>query len=542
MKLKLKDISKHKFKKIKLIDFDKKDLSWKETFSGPITKAFIINVVVFIVLNAIAYARFENDADIMINALLSNVSGTRGTSHVGFISSIIMEPIYYLTKTFPKFAWYTWFVVICAFVSITILNWLLLRKRSDRHFIILVTVLDIFVGYECYMFPSYIKSVVIGTFAVMMLLLHLVNTDGIKKVFFIIPGIGLVFNSLFSFRGFILGLLSATVICLIHLLIVNRNKKRLLFICVFIFLTILITLGMHLFDRNAEFDVKSDENIIGEYIDDIEKLIVFGYPEYEKDYEDEYFLTEEKYRYLVAYNDFFTRERSAESIRFIHDLADSKIVFTGEKLLEFFRTIPIRMIKVGYTFLFIIIAFVFMISNHKYRGRYVWMMIGYLFIVYGIAYFNYAWDNKVIQMVAFLPATYFLLINMPIASEIENKDLILYLVLMSVILYNNFSDKIVTSVGNDDLNDFFEEMVADEEKTAVFDLNGFYRGRSPYEPYIEGWIEEDNLILIDGYYTLFPEFNNYQYFSHLGEWIVHNGTTDVNMNIYLVCRETDTDN
>ena len=127
-----------------------------------------------------------------------------------------------------------------------------------------------------------------------------------------------------------------------------------------------------------------------------------------------------------------------------------------------------------------------MISNHKYRGRYVWMMIGYLFIVYGIAYFNYAWDNKIIQMVAFLPATYFLLMNMSIASELENKDLILYLVLMSVILYNNFSDKIVTSVGNDDLDDFFEEMLADEEKIAVFNLNGFYRGRSPYEPYIKG--------------------------------------------------------
>ena len=169
------------------------------------------------------------------------------------------------------------------------------------------------------------------------------------------------------------------------------------------------------------------------------------------------------------------------------------------------------------------------------------MMIGYLFIVYGIAYFNYAWDNKIIQMLAFLPATYFLLTNMPIASELENKDLILYLVLISVVLYNNFSDKIITSVETDDLSDYFEEMVADESKTAVFDLNGFYRGRSPYEPYIEGWIEEDNLILIDGYYTLFPEFNNYQYFSHLGEWIVHNGTTDVNMNIYLVCRETDTE-
>ena len=533
-KLKVMDLGKPSFLESLENEFSAFHGLLLRVFTKPITKALIINIVVYFVLNAIAYARFENDADIMIQSLIYNVAGTRATAKVGFSSALIMKPLCILISILPSISWYTWFIEICAFISITILIWIVISKRSDTQMIILMSVFSAFVGYECYMFPSYIKSSVVGTFTMMMVLSRLIGADDNRRRKFILPAAGLLFNSLLSFTGFKLGLIAGLFIVIFKIFFENY-KRKVLFLTELFLVLLAIIFSVHVLDRDIFLKHSDEDKYVYEYIDDVEKLIVLGYPSYDESLLEEYNINTANYKIMSTYNDFYVKDRTKNSMSFIHTLANRKLEFNKDNVLNYFRTVPIRMIKVGYSFLFLIVSFTFLSSNYAKKKTVIWMMVAYIFTVYGIAYFSYAWGNKITQMVAFLPAVYYLLIVMPKADELENKELLLYLSLMAVVLYNNFSDRIITSTSKNDLGEYIESMTADKSITAVVSLIGYSRGRSPYDSPEPELLSEANLALTNGYFSLFPEFGTKQYFSHEGEWLLLNGTGELNPDTYIVC-------
>jgi hypothetical protein len=389
-------------------------------------------------------------------------------------------------------------------------------------------------GYESYMFPSYIKSSVIGTVSLVLVFAALFD-KGVRKIYcYIFPAVGLLINGLLSPTGFCLGMIAVASILLIPA-IYEKKVNSLLKIGIVIISSIVIVIGLKAADRAKFFNSGFEDTLTKTYIDDIEKLTVFGYPDYWEFLEDEYGISGDEYENLKEYNVFYVLNRTKESMSFMHTLASEKKNFNGANLLSFFRTVPIRFIKIGYTFLYVIIGFVFMMSNDKKKNIVVTITTSYIFIVYCIAFFFYAWHNKITDMIAFLPAVYVLLINLPVVDELKNKELVLYLSLMGVILYNNFSDKIVTEIDTKDLNKYIEDVVADESVTAVINFNDLYRNRSPYSTFIPHLLDKDNLVISNGYYTVFAEYNDYQFVVHKNEELLLNGHEEISFTSFVMC-------
>jgi len=522
-------VKKDNIKKLKLIDFDKKDLSWKETFSRPIIKAFIINMVVLLVLNAIAYARFESDADIMMSLLLSGVTGAGYTSHLGFSNSLLFKIIAPLSSLVKCINWYTWLIVLSAFVAVVVLNKLFLDNHTEKNHLVLIVAFNIFIGYECYMFPSYIKSAIIGSFTVAISLKHMLDysSGNIRK--YVILAIGFLGYGFLSLRGTLYGFVGALVCVAIGLLLQEKKNIKRLLIWTGI---VLISFGCLCGLRKADEALYAKESIEGkltaEYIDDIEKLLVFGYPDYSNELGEKTGISADQYRRTFSSsNCFLVEERTIDSLSWIKEVSSERIMFKGETLLRFFRTVPIAQINVGYLYLFLVALLAFLASGYKNKRLVAYLTVGYCFVAYAIAYFNYAWDNRVTQLIVFLPVVYLLYTGMQSLKVVEHKELVAYLIVFGVVLYNRFGSQMVTTVTGGELAETVEEFYSDNNHYIAFNLNGYVRPYSPYKRFGEDLLDEKRLLVLNGYYMLFPEFNEKQYFAHsIGE-LWYDGETPI---------------
>ena len=492
----------------------------KSIYDNKFGKACILNLAIYLILNAIAYATFTCNIDIVIKSLLSNIAVLYQTSHVGFSNVLLMKALCILIKIVPGVSWYTWLLEITAFVGITLLGWFVLENHSGKSHVVALVVFNIFVGYECYMFPSYMKSAFVLAFATMIFFYHiyLYYNNSIRLYLFSI--ILLVFASMLSITGVVLAAISGSVVILIQLIIKVEFSKQLWKLVVTIIIAMVAMQSLHLFDNNFYLQSDIDESLILEYRDDIEKLIVFGYPTSDDELLNELGINESQYSGMTDYGRFYVADISSDSFNMLHKLADKNVQFNVENVLKYFRTVPVRQIKVGYLYLLIIIAFLMFCSQTRRKKVYIISSVIFLIIAGLIAYMNYAWDSRMTQMVVYLPLCYLLLANLKRIDGISRRDLIIGLIILGVFLYNNFSDQIVTKVKDaDDMMEFVQEMDNDVPILAM-DLNNILKEYSAYAVFPDSLLYGFDCIVNNGEYALYPIMEQYMYSSHMDETIM----------------------
>ncbi len=496
--------------------------SIRTIYNSIVGKAIVLNLAVFLILNAIAYATFDNKIDIMMKAIISNVGGVYSTSHVVFSNSLLMKLVSMIMEIIPGVSWYTWFVVIAAFVAISILGFLILHNHSGRSHVVALVVFYIFVGYECYMFPSYIKSSIILTFAGVMLGYYVLRLEkkSVKRYCFAL--VTLIIASLYSMTGFWLGLIGGLVIVAAQLVIKSEYSVKILAFAGLVLASVLLSLLLSHVDKTMYVNGPEGEEIALEYRHDIEKLIVFGHPKYDEDFLEELSINESQYNEMFDNGRYLVMSENAKNLDILHEVSSEHITFDEENVLRFFRTVPVRQIKVGYLYLFVIMAFLLRCSVTRNGDAYIISGIVIALIAGLVAYMNYAWDSKVTQLAIYLPIIYLMISNMKRIDGIARRDIIVGFMVLGVVLYNNFSDQIVTSVSKaDEMKEEMAEKNMGATRVAI-NLCDFLDDYSAYAAYPEDLLYEANYLIMDGSYFIYPSVREYMYATHFNEPIVWN--------------------
>lgn len=153
----------------------------KRVMKSYINISIIINICIILVLPLIAYPRYEQNIDIMMQTMLYNIVGQESSSYVLFMNVIFAKFIKILIETFDGVAWYSVIQYIFIFISLTSISCLYLRKEDGKLRRTILSVFLIFVGYECYIRPSYMKTSAILCIAGVFLLSAAIEVQGKKK-------------------------------------------------------------------------------------------------------------------------------------------------------------------------------------------------------------------------------------------------------------------------------------------------------------------------------------------------------------------------
>lgn len=195
----------------------------KGIVSGKWFFPIVMNVIVMFLLMLLFYAKYNSEMDVFMQTLLYGTSGT-GTpmSHLVFINVIAGGVLDLLIKIAPGVAWYTvmhYAGTLAALISISYVY--VNRYGKTRVCKILATAISVFIGYECYITPMYMKTTVLLAAVSVLWMLHAMTESkrGIgSSVWAVIFG---VFSALLSFKIFVVGYALSLAGAIIYLMDVS---------------------------------------------------------------------------------------------------------------------------------------------------------------------------------------------------------------------------------------------------------------------------------------------------------------------------------
>ena len=487
----------------------------KKIASGKWFFPVVMNVIVMFLLMLLFYARYQCEMDVFMQTLLYGTSGT-GTpmSHLVFINVIAGGVLDLLIKIAPGVAWYTvmhYAGTLAALISISYV--FVNRYGKTRVCKILATVISIFVGYECYITPMYMKTTILLAAVSVLWMLHAMTESkrGIgSSIWAVIFG---AFSALLSFKICVVGYALSLVGAIIYLIMTRFQRKHLVAPLISLVAVIIIGLGSHMVDLRA-YASGGQWEAMGQQRDMLEQIYVMGYPSYEEmedvlvenGYAD---VTEEEYNQLMQ--GFFYNGIDCNGI--LQVVAGQRVAVTPWKILLFFHTIPIKAFKTGMFYLWLVLAIAMSAfrPNRKTAGVLAISVVMF-WIPYFAQYFSYGCDGQWMGMIAYLPAILFLLWNMPKVElpQGENRYVAVYLCLMGLVLYYIFSGTFVGSIQEtEDIGDIVTKRQEESEYAHLVDLTGYFQKFSIYMPYVEK-MDSENGYVLNGYYLWVPGYRNYR--------------------------------
>ena len=482
-------------------------------FRNYISISILINISIVLVLSLIAYPRYEQNIDIMMQTMLYNIVGKESSSYVLFMNVFLAKFMKSLIETFDGIAWYSVIQYILIFISLNSISCLYLRKEDGKVRRTILSAFLIFVGYECYIRPSYMKTSAILCIAGIFLLIASIETakKKMKKVADIFISCAMVvFSSMFSWRVF-----TYTFVISIALILINRviRKQRIVVTVYFILTSIALVLFSYgLYAVDASTYAKHEDKVYGyEYKNSVEKVVMFGYPEYTNDIGKTMDISEHDYN-LAANVFYLCDDDSAMSI--VDEIASIRMNITPQNILYFFRTVPINILQNGLFYMVVMMA-VFMCWSKGRKNSLILLVSIVSTISYMAAYFNYSWNNSYMHFIIFVPAACLLLMQQEKIAHIDYKNMMIWLVVFAVVLYNKFSNMIVTSVEQSDMEEKLYQNVTEETTVCCVDISNFLKNYSIFERYPEGLLADNNVILLDGFYSIYSMFDDNIY---SGDW------------------------
>lgn len=191
-------------------------------------------------------------------------------------------------------------------------------------------------------------------------------------------------------------------------------------------------------------------------------------------------------------------------------IAHCRNQLTVQNVIKYFGIVPIRLVKVAMTYLLLIVCGGLAASNDQYKKWKSAVAILWVILLYMIAYMLNAWDSRMTHMLVLLPMTYWIMLNIGDSFEIDVRECVAFFMIFGVVLYNNFSSDIITSVEEKPMKEVVEDDISTEYLSAI-DINSIMKQYSAYNTYSDALLKNQNVIILNGNYGIYPIYSEYMY-------------------------------
>lgn len=489
-------------------------------------KVLLCNILVLVALLSVASPRYMYDTDIMMQALLFDVAGVWSTGMILFSNIYLGRGLSLLCEMFGGINWYTLMQYVLVFLALCRIGEIFLKENKTKLANIIYGVFVVFVGYECYILPTYMKTAALLCVSAIYTIYEILVWPKRKGSRYCFVGAALFLSGMISWKA---AAISGTIglLCLLAYFVIRRQKiKKDVILLVSIFLPIILTSVLWMMDI-CEYRRLDGWDRAAQYRDAVEQIEMFGAPYYREEIGVKTGLTAEQYENLVQ-GHFVSFDGSAMDK--IYKVAESEHEFTGENILRFFRTLPAGFIEQGIVYGAIIL---WALSHFSVKGKKrmmaifsVVMTIASCFVLYMTA----ACEGSAVYFMILLPIYMFALMNCGEVKALreEMKQIGIYLALTATVLYMNLGRGIVTSVTEGSVQENLQAFVQTSDAPwHQICLNDYLRVYSVFCRYDAGAIAGKNLIIIDGAYTMIPIYNGVVY--PVG-WTIDQTMDSINVN------------
>lgn len=486
----------------------------KQLYSKPQARSLLLNVIALVVVLLIGAPHYEYDMDVMMQAQLFNISGTWSTGMIAFSNIYVGRFLKLLCEFMTDVNWYTIFQYVLTFMSLWEIGRLFLKRNSSRIGNITFMIFDLFIGYECYICPSYMKTAaILGVSALYVcwgiLVGELTQKQWLQQIYI---GIALLLAGLISWKALLLSGSLTTVYIILYMFVrkvkVDKKPGKELWMPLVSALVLLVVLQVLDYREYQKVDGWSRVN---EYRSAVEQVGMFRTPIYRADLGEKLGLQEYQYN-ILADGHYITSAGSAfekleEVIRVGRDLSWTNI-------LRFMRTVPISLIQVS-MFYGMFVIWLLLFFSHMDKKKF---MLTVTVIVTGLGYLIMfilaSCSTSMVHFLILLPVGMGALMNgkdMQATKE-ERHSALIYLALGTIVLYSGMGNSIVTKTNEGNINEELAEKVASlEQPWHVICLNEYLKSYSAFERYDEGLIVGKNLVVLDGAYSLIPLYEGLIY-------------------------------
>lgn len=486
----------------------------KQMWNRTIVQSALINLLVLLVVVLIAEPHYTFDMDVMMQAQLFNISGTWSTGMVLFSNVYLGRILKVLCGLPGHLNWYTIFQYAVTYLALWKIGNQFFRTNKSRISHVMYFIFSVFVGYECYINISYMKTAALLCISAIYMVYGLVRGLYQKKKWlqYIYAGCGIILGGLISWKAALISGIMCLV-CILMFLLINKqsmemyNKRKALFTIVG---AIVLVGALQVADYRAYNDIDQWSGV-NRYRNTIEQVEMFGVPQYTSEIGKKMGLTQDQYSILTEEH-YITLDGSAfERLKQVKNINHS---VSGQRILNFMRTVPISLFRVG-MFYGNIVLWLLLIFSHKERKKICLLITSIIAgLAYLIMYFVASCNTSIVHFLILLPAMLLALMNvedMCVSAE-ERRSVAAFLLLGSLLLYHNLGSTIVTSVKHGDMEEKLTEEVASlEQPWHAICLNEYLKSYSAFCRYDEGLIVGKNLVILDGAYSLIPLYDGLIY-------------------------------
>lgn len=461
----------------------------------------IINLCVLILLNLISYPQYELDTDVMMQSIIYNIQRVDLNEQIIFSNVFIGKLLNLMIELESALPWYMILNVGFVILSLFTIGVIFLKDNETVLGKIVYIVFCLFCGYECYIKLSYIKTATIMCVSAFYLLFYLLEKG--KKKFWIYFSIMFlfIFSSMISWNMFKISGTICGIFCFVYFCINDPSKLKNITAILILFIGLFICYSIRIYDNSYYLD-KNEWSTALEYRESIEKVAAFGAPEFSEEIGEELNIDYQLYNCLIKGNYISSGNRGLELISKIANLRKD---ITGYNLLRFFRTVPIRFLENSMFYCFMILGCACCFSAKKNKKIMFIINMSVVLCAYFISYIFNAWNNEIVNVIIFLPACVFVFMNCKKMHTENTNSIIIYLMILGLVLYENFSYKIVTTVEKEEMQIYLDKQERNDGLYAV-DLNELLKQYSAYVVYPTGLLERKNLRIINGNYSIIPGY------------------------------------
>ena len=482
----------------------------KQLYNKPQARSLLLNVLALVVVSLIGAPHYEYDMDVMMQAQLFNISGAWSTGMIVFSNLYIGRFLKLLCEFMTGVNWYTVFQYVLTFMALWKIGQLFLKRNFSRIANLTFLIFALFIGYECYICPSYMKTAAILSVSALYVCWGILVGEFTQKRwlqhFYI--GVALLLAGLISWKALLLSG-SLTIVYIILYMLVRKVKidkelgKELWmpFVSALVLLVILQALDYR------EYQKTDDWAQVNQYRSAVEQVGMFRAPTYRADLGEKLELQEYQYNILVD-GHYITSEWSA--FEKLEELTQAGHDLSGKNILRFMRTVPVSLIQVS-MFYGMFVLWLLLFFSHMDREK---VMLAATVIVTGLGYLITfilaSCSTSMVHFLILLPVGICALMNgndMQATKE-ERRSALIYLVLGTIVLYQGMGSSIITVTNKENINEDLTRTVEGlGQPWHAVCLNEYLKSYSAFCRYDEGLIADKNLVVIDGAYTLIPLYN-----------------------------------
>ena len=474
--------------------------------------SLIINSFLVVIILFLFCPHYDNPSDIIMqNLLYGSIPGLK-TSHLFFSNVILGKGLSILLSWLPGIAWYTIVQYVVLFIALFCIGYIILeRSEKSRTLgnIILISVL-LFLGYEGYISPGYIRTACIVSCSGCLLLMHTLEKN--KKLFCfgnIFAIFLIVIGTLYSFKAAIICILLSFIMALgYHILL----KKYIVLTrsILLVFIIIITSCSLYYIDVNNYKNsyVWSDAYV---YRNSYEKILSYGIDDdYEKNEFNEFrFETKEQYSSFV--NDVFLNG-NADTLEQIDLIASQSRQFSFNTISSYFKTVPIKLFSVDVFYLWLFLIIIFLLYSKKRRVIYILPLIIILVGMF-VLYTSYSTTAEWGYCILFVPLSLQLLLYADSLKSIDSVPVVFFGVIYGIILYSTFSGTINTKIHFDEITEVFEDI--NSENIYLIDLDKYCSSFDAFTRYSEGMVPE-NVYIVNGFYSTMTYYSQFIYQNNTG--------------------------